>query len=343
MTSISNRASGGIGRSPIRLGMGLGMSLCVLIALGMMSILLGAADIHPKDVFDALFAFDGSTDQLIIRTVRLPRTLVAATVGACLSIAGSITQGLTRNPLASPDILGINAGAALALVSALLILGSLPASTYVGFAFVGAAIAAAVVWVLGTVGQGNTSPLRLILAGAALTYLMASFTTAILILNQRTLEEVRFWLAGSVAGRGFDVFLPIAPYMLVGLGLSLSLGKSLTALTLGDETAIGLGVRTEWIKRLAIALVVLLASCSVALAGPIAFVGLVVPHLVRMVIGSDYRWLLPYSVTVGASLLLMADMAARLVVRPQELPVGIMTAILGAPFFVYLAQRKVKG
>lgn len=343
MTLISSSTGGISRRSPISLSLGLGISFCVLGILGLISILLGAADIHPRDIYQALFAFDGSTDQLIIRTVRLPRTLVAIAVGACLSVAGSITQGLTRNPLAAPDILGINAGAALVLVTALLIFGSVPASAFVAFAFVGGAIAAVVVWVLGTVGRGNTSPLRLILAGAALTYLMSSFTTAILILNQRTLEEIRFWLAGSVAGRGFDVFLPIAPYMVMGLAVALSLGKPLTALTLGEETAIGLGVRIEWIKRLAIALVVLLASCSVALAGPIGFVGLVVPHLVRMMIGGDYRWLLPYSATVGASLLLVADMAARLVIKPQELPVGIMTAILGAPFFIYLAQRKVNG
>jgi iron complex transport system permease protein len=343
MTSLSDRVSLFSWRSPLGLGLGLGITLGVMVLFGLMSVLLGAADIQASTVYAALFNFDGSTDHLIIRTVRLPRTLVAMSVGACLSVAGAITQGLTRNPLAAPDILGINAGAALTLVITILILGSVPAHFYVAFAFIGGAIAAIVVWLLGTVGSRTTSPLRLILAGAALTALMSSFTTAILLLSQRTLEEVRFWLAGSVAGRGFDVILPVFPYMAVGLSLALCLGKPLTALTLGEEIAIGLGLRVEWIKRLAIVLVVLLASCAVALAGPVGFIGLVVPHLVRMVIGGDYRWLLPYSATVGASLLVMADIGARLVIKPQELPVGIMTALVGAPFFVYLAQRKVKG
>ncbi|WAL58047.1 FecCD family ABC transporter permease [Thermocoleostomius sinensis] len=322
---------------------GLVIGLCLLLICLVLSITLGAADLSLPTIWQALVAFDGSTDHLIITTVRLPRSLIAMTVGGALAVAGAITQGLTRNPLAAPDIIGINTGAALAVVAVTFWWGSASTNTYVWAAFLGGTIAAVVVYWLGSVGRGGLTPLKLILAGAALSYLLSSITTGILILSQRTLDEIRFWLAGSVAGRDIDTLLMVLPYILLGLAIALGLSRQITALTLGEEVAKGLGIRTVWVEALATVVVILLAGSSVALAGPIGFIGLIIPHVSRFFVGVDYRWLLPYAAIGGAILLLLADVGARIVVRPQELPVGIMTALIGAPFFIYLARRKVKG
>lgn len=327
-------------KSPVYLSLGLLLGSIILLGCLLFSILLGAADINPGTVWQALFQFDGSTDHLIIRTVRLPRAILAVVVGAALAVAGAITQGLTRNPLAAPDILGINVGAALAMVLAVFLGGSSGSS--VGFAFGGAAIAAITVYWLGSMGRSGLTPLKLVIAGAALSYLLGSLTTGILILSQRTLDDIRFWLAGSLAGQDLSGLLPVLPYIAVGLAGSLALGRHLTLLSLGEDVAQGLGLQTAWVKVAAAIVVVLLAGSAVALAGPIGFVGLVIPHIVRFGVGVDYRWILPYAMLAGGILLSVADMAARLVIRPQELPVGIMTALVGAPFFIYLARFRIK-
>ncbi len=198
------------------------------------------------------------------------------------------------------------------------------------------------VYLLGSLGRGGTTPLNLTVAGAALTALISSLTTAILIVSQRTLEEIRFWLAGSLAGRDSNIFFQALPFVVIGLVVAFTLGRQITTMSLGEDVAKGLGQQTAWVKILAAISVVLLAGSSVALAGPIGFIGLVVPHMVRFFIKTDYRWILPYSAIVGGSLLLVADIAARVLFRPQELPAGIVTALVGAPFFVYLAKLKVK-
>ncbi|MBW4517006.1 MAG: iron ABC transporter permease [Timaviella obliquedivisa GSE-PSE-MK23-08B] len=322
--------------------LGLIVGVLLLVVCSIVSLTLGAADITPSVVWRALFAFDGSTNHLIITTVRLPRILIALAVGAALAVAGSLMQGLTRNALADPGILGISAGAAFAVVGSTFFFGSLSVQSYTWVAFAGGAIAAVVVYVLGSVGRSGMTPLKLILAGAVLSYLMSALTTGILILSQRTLDEIRFWLAGSVAGRDLDSLVQVLPYIVVGLMIAFSLGKQITALTLGEDVAKGLGLRTGWVKAIASVVVVLLAGSAVSLAGPIGFVGLVVPHIVRFWVGVDYRWILPYAAIWGAMLLSLADLAARLIIKPQELPVGIMTALVGAPFFIYLARRKIK-
>lgn len=309
------------------------LGLCLLVG-----ITLGAADIDWTTVWRSIMAFDGSTSHLIITTVRLPRVLITLVVGAALAVAGALMQGLTRNALADPGILGISAGAAFAVVATTFLMGTASIQTYTWAAFGGGTIAAIAVYALGSVGRSGMTPLKLILAGAVLTYLLSALTTGILILNQRTLDEIRFWLAGSVAGRDLNVLLPILPYFCIGLLLAFSMGKPMTALTLGEEVAKGLGLRTEWIKTIAAMVAVLLAGSAVALAGPIGFIGLVVPHIVRFWVGVDYRWILPYSAVWGAILLTLADLLARTVIKPQELPVGIMTALVGAPFFIYLAR-----
>ena len=329
-------------RSRTALLAGLVGCLAVLFLCLLASVRFGAARIGTWDVIGAFVDYGGSEDDLIIRTLRVPRALIAALVGAALAVAGAIIQGLTRNPLSDPGILGIEAGAALAVVGSVFFLGTSSLTTYALFAFAGAALAAVVVYGLGTLG-GGMNPMKLVVAGAALAALLSSLTTAVLIFNQRTLEEIRFWLAGSVAGRDLGLLLQVLPYVSVGLLLAFALGRQITALTLGEDVATGLGQRTAWVKFFSVVAVVLLAGSAVAIAGPIGFVGLVVPHVARFFVGVDYRWVIPYAALLGAVLLVSADIAARVVLRPQELPLGVMTALVGAPFFIYLARRRIKG
>lgn len=319
----------------------LGVGFVVMMLV--FSIMLGAADISPQTVLNAIFEFDETSfDHLVIQTVRLPRVLSGALVGASLAVAGAIMQGLTRNPLASPGILGINAGAAFAVVLAVFVMGTLPLSSYAVFAMIGATLAAMIVYGLGSMGRGGATPLRLTLAGVILTAFLGSFTTALLITDQDTLDQIRFWTVGSLAGREWNLLRQTAPYMVAGMFGALLIARQITTISLGDDIAAGLGQNTVVVKALAAVMVVLLAGGAIALAGPIGFVGLVAPHLVRFFVGVDYRWILPYSGLVGAILVIGGDMVARVIIRPQELPVGVMMALLGAPFFIYLARWKVK-
>jgi iron complex transport system permease protein len=318
--------------------------VCVglLIACVLWSITLGAADITPDVVYQALFAFDAENfDHLIIQTVRLPRVLAGVIVGASLAVAGAIMQGLTRNPLADSGILGINAGAALAVVIAVYIIGNPPLSLYAWFAFGGASAAAVFVYLLGLSRRGEISPLRLTLAGVIVSAFVTAFTTAILIFDQETLERIRFWTAGSLGGREMDLVVQTAPYMLVGLVAALLISRQITTLSLGDEIATGLGQNTARMRMASAVIVVLLSGGAVALAGPIGFVGLIVPHVVRFFTGVDYRWIIPFSALLGAILVTVGDVGARVVIRPQELPVGVVMALVGAPFFIALARWKV--
>lgn len=315
----------------------------LLLLLGIFAnIAYGAADIPTSQILTAFTNFDDSTEHIIIRSIRLPRTLIASMVGASLAIAGALMQGLTQNPLAAPGILGINAGAALAVVVMVFGLGISSPALITLVAFLGALLAAIAVYSLGSLGQGGTTPVKLTIAGAALTALLSSITTGVLILSERTLEEVRFWLAGSLAGLNFNLFLTVLPWMIVGLLTAFALSRQMNVLSLGESVATGLGQQTGWIKLATASSVVILAGSAVALAGPIGFVGLVIPHLARGVIGVDYRWVLPCAALFGANLLVWADLAARWLIRPQELPVGVMTAMLGAPFLLYLVRWRVK-
>lgn len=331
-----------ISRSRPLLLTGLGLGVVLLLLSMLSSILFGAADIGPATVWAALFAFDDSTDHLIIQTLRVPRALVAAAVGAALAVAGAVMQGLTRNPMADPGLLGIEAGAALAVVAAVHLIGIGSLAVYAWFAFAGAALSALAVYALGSAGRGGPTPLKLTIAGAALAALVSALTTAILIFDQRTLEQVRFWLAGSVAGRDLALLQQAAPYLAIGLVVALALGRQITTLSLGDDVARGLGQRTGRVKGASALSIVLLAGGSVAVAGPIGFVGLVIPHVARFLVGVDYRWVLPYAALLGGSFLVLADVLARLVLRPQELPVGVMTALVGGPFFVLLVRWRVR-
>ncbi len=322
--------------------LGLVIGLVLLLACGLFSILYGLMEISLPDVYQALTQFDGSPEHFIVRTVRLPRALIAALVGASLAVAGAIMQALTRNPLAAPGILGVNAGAALSVVAAMFLLKATSLSVYAWFAFLGAAAAAVAVYLLGSMGRGGMTPLKLTVAGAALTTLLSSITQGLLVLNERTLDEMRFWLAGSVAGRDLSLFLQVLPFMAVGLFGALAMAKQITTLSLGEDVARGLGQKTGWIKAAAALLVVLLSGSAVAVAGPVGFIGLAVPHIARGLAGTDYRWILPYSAVLGGTLLLLADIGARAILRPEEVAVGIMTALIGAPFFIALARKGVR-
>lgn len=317
--------------------------LMLLVAALMWSITLGAADITPQVVYEALFRFEPTNfDHLIIQTVRLPRVLSGVAVGAALAVAGAIMQGLTRNPLADSGILGINSGASLAVVLAVVTLGNPALSTLSYFALLGAGLAAAAVYSIGSLGRGGMTPLKLTLAGVILTAFVSSFTTAILIGDQETLDRIRFWTAGSLAGRDMALLSQTAPYIVIGLLAAMIISRQITTISLGDDVARGLGQSTFWVKAVASLVVVLLSGGAVALAGPIGFVGLVVPHLVRFIVGVDYRSIIPYSAILGGLLVTLADVGARIIIRPQEAPVGVMMALLGAPFFVWLARWKVK-
>jgi iron complex transport system permease protein len=316
---------------------------CFLLLLCLVaSISQGAANISLKTIYEAFTAFDGSADHLIIRTVRLPRSLLAMLVGAAMSVAGGIMQGITRNPLADPTILGINDGAAILVVTAIFVFGSSDPSFYIWCAFLGAGATAITVYFLASLGRGGITPLNLTIAGAAISTLLYSLRTAILILSQRTLEEIRFWLAGSVADANEAINWQVLPYLSIGMILALALARQITILNLGEDIARGLGQQTVWIKVTAALAVLLLAGSAVAAAGPIGFIGLVVPQMIRLLIGADYGFIILYSAVFGAILLLLSDLAARLVIQPQELPVGVMTALVGAPFFIYLARTQVK-
>ncbi|MER3493365.1 MAG: iron ABC transporter permease [Mastigocladus sp. ERB_26_2] len=342
MTKATTVSPRGLKKRQMPTLLGLVLGLCILLICLVYSVTLGAADIPLDKILASFIAFDGSYEHLVIQTVRLPRVIMAILVGSALAVSGALMQGLTRNPLADPGILGIEAGAALAVVATIFVFGSSNLSVLTIVAFLGAGVTATLVYFLGSLGRGGATPLNLTVAGAALTALISSLTTAVLIVSQRTLQEIRFWLAGSLAGRDSNILLQALPFVIIGLVVAFALGRQITTMSLGEDVAKGLGQKTAWVKIITAVSVVLLAGSSVALAGPIGFVGLIVPHIVKFYIKADYRWILPYCAVLGAILLLVADIAARLLLKPEELPVGVMTALIGAPFFVYLAKSKVK-
>lgn len=323
------------------LGFPLMAALLLLVLLS--STAFGAAEIEAGVLWDSVTDFDvTNTDHLVIRNLRMPRAVTAALVGAALAAAGAIMQGLTRNPLADSGLLGIEAGAALAVMVAVLFLGVHSLSGFALFAFAGAGLAGAAVYAIGSLGRGGPTPIKLTIAGAALATMLGSVTSLLAILHPLGYNQVRFWMAGSVAGREMALIGQAAIYIVAGLVLAILLGRQITTLSLGDDLARGLGLNVIWVKLLAAAATILLAGTSVALAGPIGFVGLVAPHAVRFFTGADYRWVIPYAALLGAIFMVLADVVGRVVMRPMELPVGIMTAAIGGPLFIYLVRAKVK-
>ncbi len=314
-----------------------------LVATGLvLGLVVGADTLGLPTIWDSLVSPDGSHTSLIVRSVRLPRALLAMIVGGALAAAGAIMQGMTRNPLASPTIFGINAGAALAVVGGLAVSATLGTTTLVWLAFGGAAAAGGIVVLMAAVTRGGLTPFRLTIAGAAIAALLISVTQGLLVMSEQTLDQAKRWLVGSLANRALSELVTILPFVLLGVALAVAVARSLTTLSLGEDLSKALGVRTKLVKSGSAAAVVLLAGSAVAVAGPITFVGLAVPHITRYWVGLDYRRLIPHTVLQGAALVLLADALSRWVIRPQELPVGVVTAIVGGPIFVRLARRGMK-
>ena len=310
-----------------------------LAVVAVLSVTFGARDVAPADIWAGL---TGSTDTTSAAAVskRVPRTILAMLVGAALAVAGAVLQGATRNPLADPQILGINGGAALAIVTGIAFFGLNSASGYIWVGMIGAAGAALFVYAVGSLGRGGPTPLRLALAGAVSAVAFSSLLSAILLPRINVMSVFRFWQVGGVGGATPETILQVLPFLLVGLVVCLASASSLNTLALGDELAAGLGARVRTARVTASAGAVILCGAATAVAGPIGFVGLVVPHICRLLVGVDHRWLLPVSAAGGAILLTVSDIVGRIIARPEEIEVGIVTALIGAPFFIALVRRQ---
>jgi len=307
--------------------------LAVVAVVSASSVLIGSRAVPLSallDVGDPLHA---------VYAARVARTVLALAVGGALGLAGALMQGLTRNPLADPGILGVNAGASFAMVLAISLLGASQLSEYLWFALAGAAFAAVAVHAIASLGRDGATPVKLAIAGAALTAALTGWTSGVLLADRQTLEVFRFWQVGTVGGRGYDVLLAGLPFLAVGAVLALASARMLNTLALGDDLARGLGRRTALDRVVVGAAIVLLAGTATALAGPIAFVGLIVPHGVRAVVGPDHARVLPFSMGYGAALTVAADVIGRVVLPPTEVQVGIMTAVVGVPVFLHLVRR----
>lgn len=304
------------------------------------SLTVGARSVGIPTMLDAVTAFDPANGDHAVVLSRVPRTVVGLLVGAALATAGAALQGIARNPLADPGILGINAGASLAVVVGIYLFGLSSASSSLWFAFAGAGAAAVAVYAVASLGRDGATPVKLALAGAALAAGLGSLTSAVLVSSQETLDAFRFWQVGTLSGRDWEVIGAVAPFLALGLVLTLATGRVLNSLALGDDVARGLGQNLPLARAVTAVGVVLLCGAAVAAAGPIAFVGLVIPHLARLLVGSDYRWILPFSALLGPVLLLGADIVGRVVLPPGEVQVGVMTAVLGAPVFIWLVRRR---
>lgn len=319
---------------------GLIILAAALVLVALMSIAVGARPLTFAEIFHALFSATGTDTDVIVRSLRLPRTVLGLVVGIALGVAGALIQGHTRNPLADAGLLGLNAGAAFFVVIAIFLFGITSPSGYLWFAFAGAAAASVVVFGTASLGGARANPLSLALAGAAIAFFLQAMTNAVVLLDQTTLDSYRFWVVGSVAGRGLDIFWTVLPFIVVGLVIAVAGTPALNTISLGDDVARSLGTNITLTRIVGIVAITLLTGAATAACGPIAFVGLVVPHVARAITGPDYRWLLPFAGALGGVLLVLADVIGRVLVRPGELQVGIVLALVGAPFFIALVRRR---
>nr|WP_234016751.1 iron chelate uptake ABC transporter family permease subunit [Streptomyces sp. LaPpAH-108] len=322
-----------------RRAIGLVAALAVLIVLMALSVMVGSKAIPVAVIWDALFHPSASPDQFAIRDFRLPRTIVGLVVGVALGLSGALIQALTRNPLADPGVLGVHAGASFAVTVAVGLLGVREARGYMWFAFVGALIVTLLVLALGSTRKAS-SPVVMVLAGVCVGAVLGGAREALQLADPDAFDAMRYWNAGSVAGRPLEVVWPVLPFFAVALVLAFAVSGPLNALALGDELAVAQGVRLARTRVLAVIALTLLAGGATAIAGPIGFVGLMVPHVARWTVGPDQRWIFAYSILLAPSLLLISDILGRVVMRPGEIPVGIVTAFVGAPVLVALVRRK---
>lgn len=327
-------AARGPDRRPFILIGGLALLLSVMVA----GIALGAVRVSLVDIWSALLGEHTGPGRYIVWNLRIPRVVLAALVGMNLALAGAILQSVTRNPLADPHLLGLSAGGALVAVLALHLAPAIAAVNLPPLAFAGALLGAAIVYLLAW--RGGVSPARLILAGVAVGSLFTAVTTGLLLASSLTVQAIMSWLAGGFYARSWPSVHILVPYWAVGCVMALLLARQLDVLALGDEPAAVLGVRVQRMRAALTGLAALLTGSAVAVAGLIGFVGLVVPHIARMLVGGGHRYVLPLAALLGASLLVTADIVARTIAAPRELPVGVVTAVVGAPFFVYLLRRR---
>jgi iron complex transport system permease protein len=328
------------GRARVLRPVGLLVALAVLGVVVVASIAVGARSMPFGTALHGLVHPDGSADGVVIRGLRLPRTLLGLAVGAALGLAGALMQALTRNPLADPGLLGVNAGASAAVVAAIGLLHVTQPAAYVWFALAGAGVAAILVYALGSRGRSSATPVRLALAGAAISAALGAFVYGVILTDQLAFNDFRAWQVGALAGRPLGVLAQTGPFLAVGAVIALALTRPLNALALGEDTGRALGAQPGATRTWGILAVTLLCGAATAAAGPIAFVGLTVPHIARAVTGPDQRWVLPYSMVFAPILLLCADVLGRVVARPGEVQVGIVTAFVGAPVFILLARRR---
>ncbi|MGC7095259.1 FecCD family ABC transporter permease [Amycolatopsis lurida] len=338
-TPVPVVAAAGLADRRRRRVLGLVVLVFLLLALGAASIVFGTRTIPLGDVWTALVRPNGTEVDIIVRSLRVPRTLVGVLAGLALGAAGALMQGHTRNPLADPGLLGVTQGAALGVVFAVVVLGANGIYEYIWFGFAGAMLASVAVFVLGAIGGRGATPVTLALAGAAVSALLHGLISAVVLGNDQGMEIYRFWRVGSIAGRDFGVTGQLLPFLLLGLVLAVVNTPGMNTLALGDDVARALGQRVGATRALGVVAITLLVGAAVAACGPIAFLGLVVPHLARAITGPDYRWLVPFSALLGAALLLAADVLGR-VLTGDSFEVGILLAILGAPVFIVLVRRK---
>ncbi|MEV6281557.1 iron chelate uptake ABC transporter family permease subunit [Kribbella sp. NPDC051770] len=343
MTTLSLRRSDDPGTVTVsgsrRRLIGLLVALLVLLVLLVASVLIGSTAISPAVVWKALFHPSPDIDQFAIRDFRLPRTVVGLVVGTALGVSGALIQALTRNPLADPGILGVNAGASFAVTVAVGLLGVRDIQSYMWFAFGGALIVTLMVLALGSTRRGQ-SPVMMVLAGVCVGAVLGGAGSALELTNPDAFDAMRSWNAGSIVSRPLDLLWPILPFFAIALVLAFVISGPLNAMALGDDLAVAQGVRLVRTRILAIIALTLLAGGATAIAGPIGFVGLMVPHVARWIVGPDQRWIFAYSVLLAPSLLLASDILGRVVMRPGEIPVGIVTAFVGAPVLIALVRQK---
>ncbi len=311
----------------------------LLVVLFVASLALGARDVSLDEIIAGLTGGTTGVGEAAV-ALRMPRTVLAMLVGAALALSGCAMQAVTRNPLADPAILGITPGASLAVVTGIAFFGISSPYSYIGVATLGAAVASVFVYAVGSMGRGGATPLKLALAGAASAAAFTSLVSAILLPRVDILETFRFWQIGGVGGASWDRIVVVAPFLALGVLICVLSARGMNSLALGDDMAAGLGVRVGRTRLFAAAGAVILAGAATAIAGPIGFVGLVVPHLCRLLVGTDHRWLIPFSAIAGAALLTLADIIGRVITRPEEIEVGIVTAFIGAPVFIWLVRRQ---
>lgn len=317
------------------------VALVLLLVLSVVSLMVGARPIAPAVVIDALSRPDLSlADHVVVITQRIPRTVIGILAGAALALAGTLMQGLTRNPLADPGLLGINAGAAVAVLAAITLWGITNPSGFVWFAFGGAAVASIVVAVIGTRGPDGTNPAKLALTGAAVTAGLTAVSTLILVTSITTFDVFRYWQVGGLTARGLDTVAVVAVPITVGAIIALSSARGLDLLALGEDTASGLGHSVARTRVLGIIATVLLCGGATSIAGPIVFLGLLVPHTLRAIVGGDYRWLLAIGAPAGAVVLVAADVLGRVIALPGEVQAGLVVAFVGAPVLISLVLRR---